>query len=172
MAQRSGQSITIQHGMVVERQNVDLNAAAGGGALIGGLAGFAASSGRRSSRRARDALIGSAIGGAVSAGAQGSRQGVQYTVDTGNGKVIVVSDQTEIQIGDCVAVENAGTGAANIRRASKALCEGSGDVQEEVQEELNDDAEECLEAKEKVLAADTDEALEQAIRTARILCDD
>src|SRR5690606_18705616 len=122
-AQRAGQSISIQHGVVVERQDVELGSAAGGGALVGGLAGFATSSGRSSSRRVRDALIGSAIGGAVSSGAQGSRQGVQYTVDTGSGQVIVVSDQTEIDIGDCVAIENAGTGAANIRRASMALCE-------------------------------------------------
>ncbi|HEU4620473.1 MAG TPA: hypothetical protein VFV10_20735, partial [Gammaproteobacteria bacterium] len=162
---------SIQHGVVVETKSVELGSAAGGGALVGGLAGFATSSGRNSSRRVRDALIGSAIGGAVSSNAQGNRKGVQYTVDTGNGKVIVVSDQTQIEIGDCVAVENAGTGAANIRRASMALCEGP-NVQEAVQTELNEDAEACLMAKDKMLTAETDEALQQAIRTARILCDD
>src|SRR5690606_14410751 len=70
LAQRAGQSISIQHGVVVETEPVELGSAAGSGALVGGLAGFATSSGRRSSRRVRDALIGSAIGGAVS-GAQG-----------------------------------------------------------------------------------------------------
>jgi len=172
IAQRAGQSISIQHGVVTERQDVELGAQAGGGALVGGLAGFATSSDRRASRRVRDALIGSAIGGAVSAGAQGSRQGVQYTVDTGNGQIVVVSDQTEIDIGDCVAVENAGTGAANIRRASMALCESSDDVGETVLAELNEDAMACLDAKNAMLEAETDDALEQAIRTARILCDD
>jgi len=170
-AQRAGQSITIQHGVVVETQRVDLGSEAGSGALVGGLAGFATSSGRRSSRRVRDALIGTAIGGAVSSGAQGRREGVQYTVDTGTGQVVVISDQTEIDIGDCVAVENAGTGAANIRRVSTALCEGPDDVPETVVAELNEDAEDCLAAKDRVLAAETDEALEEAIRTARILCD-
>src|SRR5690606_33729595 len=38
-AQRSGQSISIQYGVVAERENVELSAAAGGGALGGGLAG-------------------------------------------------------------------------------------------------------------------------------------
>lgn len=170
-AQRAGQSISIQHGVVVEAEKVDLASAAGGGALVGGLAGFATSSGRSSSRRVRDALIGTAVGGAV-AGGRGGGQGVQYTVDTGSGRVVVVSDQTQIAVGDCVAVENAGTGAANIRRVSSALCESANDVHETVVAELNEDATECLEAKERVLAAETDEALGEAIRTARILCDD
>jgi len=170
-AQRSGQSISIQYGVVAERENVELSSAAGGGALVGGLAGFATSSGRSSSRRVRDALIGSAIGGAASAAGQGSRQGVQYTVDTSSGQVVVVSDQTEIDIGDCVAIENAGTGAANIRRASMALCESAGNVPEPVVAELNEDAEDCLTAKNRVLEAETDEEIDEAIRTARILCD-
>src|SRR5688572_17704173 len=48
-AQRSGQSIQIQHGTVVEAKSVDLDAQAGQGAAMGGLAGYAISSGRSSS---------------------------------------------------------------------------------------------------------------------------
>ena len=56
-AQRAGQSVAIQHGTVVEARSVDLEAEAGRGAMMGGLAGYAISSGRSSSRRARNAKI-------------------------------------------------------------------------------------------------------------------
>ncbi|HEY3517538.1 MAG TPA: hypothetical protein VGL98_10870 [Gammaproteobacteria bacterium] len=169
-AQRSGQSIAIQHGTVVEARSVDLEAQAGQGAAMGGLAGYAISSGRSSSRRARNAILGTAIGAATASGTQ-RRQGMQYTVDTGSGQVMIVSDQSEIAVGDCVAVENAGTGAANIRRASSALCESPDALSAATEENLQEEAADCLAAKDAVLAADTDEDVAAAIRTARIACD-
>src|SRR5688572_16037623 len=78
-AQRSGQSIQIQHGTVVEAKSVDLDAQAGQGAAMGGLAGYAISSGRSSSTRARNAILGTAIGAATSSSTQ-RRRGMQYTV--------------------------------------------------------------------------------------------
>jgi len=168
-AQRAGSSIAIQHGVVVEAKSVEMDGAGGTGALVGGLVGYATSSGR-SSRRVRDALIGSAVGGGVAAGTRGARQGMQYRVETASGEIVVVSDQTEIDIGDCVTVENAGTGAANIRRASMALCEQPGEVDQAVAAELQHDAEDCLAAKDEMLSAESDDALEQAVRRARILC--
>lgn len=95
---------------------------------------------------------------------------MQYTVDTGSGKVVIVSDQSQIAIGDCVAVENAGTGSANIRRASSALCE-SPEVTAATEENLQEEAADCVAAKDAVLAADTDEDVAAAIRAARIACD-
>lgn len=169
-AQRSGQNVTIQHGIVTEARSVDLEAEAGKGAAMGGLAGYAISSGRRSSTRARNAILGTAIGAAASS--SGSRpRGMQYTVNTGSGMIVVVSDQREISIGDCVSVENAGTGAANIRRASAALCESEEPVAAAVEENLQEEAADCLAAKDAVLEADTDEDVAKAIRTARIACD-
>ncbi|NND56924.1 MAG: hypothetical protein HKN57_06710, partial [Xanthomonadales bacterium] len=54
-AQRSGQSMSVQTGVVVAAQAVNLQSAAGRGALVGGIAGYATSSSRRSSsRRARN----------------------------------------------------------------------------------------------------------------------
>jgi outer membrane lipoprotein SlyB len=168
--QRSGQSISIQHGVVVEARSVDLEAQAGQGAAMGGLAGYAISSGRSSSRRARNAILGTAIGAAASSAGQ-RRQGMQYTVDTGSGEIMIVSDQSEIAVGDCVAVENAGTGAANIRRASSALCESPEPLTAATEENLQEEAADCLAAKDAVLAADTDEDVAAAIRAARIACD-
>src|SRR5215510_7869181 len=120
-AQRAGQSVAIKHGIVTDARSVNLEGEAGRGALVGGLAGAALSGNRSSSTRARNAILSTAAGAAVS-GSQ-RRSGMQFTVDTGGGTVTIVSDQREIAVGDCVAVENAGTGSANIRRASSALCE-------------------------------------------------
>jgi len=169
-AQRSGQSVAIQHGTVVDARSVDLQAEAGRGAMMGGLAGYAMSSGRSSSRRARNAILGTAIGAGVSSAAGSGSQGMQYTVDTGSGKVVIVSDQSQIAVGDCVAVENAGTGSANIRRASPALCE-SPEVTAATEQNLQEEAADCVAAKDAVLAADTDEDVAAAIRAARIACD-
>jgi hypothetical protein len=170
-AQRSGQSVAIQHGTVIEARSVDLEAEAGRGAMMGGLAGYAMSSGRSSSRRARNAILGTAIGAGVSSAAGSGRQGMQYTVDTGSGKVVIVSDQSQIAVGDCVAVENAGTGAANIRRASSALCESPEALTAATEQNLQEEAADCVAAKDAVLAADTDEGVAAAIRAARIACD-
>jgi hypothetical protein len=167
-AQRAGQSVSIQHGIVTEARSVDLEGEAGRGALVGGLAGAALSGGRSSSTRARNAILGTAAGAAVSSSQR--KQGMQFIVDTGAGTVTIVSDQREIAIGDCVAVENAGTGSANIRRASSALCE-SPEVSAATEENLQEEAADCVAAKDAVLAADTDEAVAAAIRTARIACD-
>ena len=166
-AQRAGQNVTIQHGVVTEATSVDLEAAAGRGAAMGGLAGAAL--GRNSSRRARNAILGTAIGAAASSGSRAT--GMQYTVDTGAGMIMIVSDQRDIKVGDCVSVENAGTGGANIRRAASALCESDEPLSAAVQEDLQEEAADCLAAKDAVLGAESDEDIASAIRTARIVCD-
>jgi hypothetical protein len=169
LAQNAGERVAIQHGTVIDARNVDLEAEAGRGALVGGLAGYAISSGRSASRRARNAILGTAGGaGASAAGQRG--QGMQYTVDTGAGKIAIVSDQSQIAVGDCVAVENAGTGSANIRRASSALCE-SRSVTAATEQKLQREAEDCVAAKDAALAADSDAEVAAAIRAARIACD-
>jgi hypothetical protein len=167
-AQRAGQSVSIKHGIVTDAREVDLEGEAGRGALVGGLAGAALSGGRSSSTRARNAILGTAAGAAASSSRRTS--GMQFTVDTGAGTVTIVSDQREIAVGDCVAVENAGTGSANIRRASSALCE-SPEVTAATEENLQEEAADCVAAKDAVLAADTDEDVAAAIRAARIACD-
>jgi outer membrane lipoprotein SlyB len=171
-AQRAGQSISIQHGVVTDVRSVDLQAEgnAAGGALIGGIAGYALSGGRRNAVRNRNAILGTAIG-AAAASAGPRRTGMQYTVSTASGTIVVVSDQREIRIGDCVTVENAGTGAANIRRASPALCESPDPLTSATEQHLQNDAADCLAAKDAVLAAESDEDVARAIRAARIACD-
>ena len=175
-AQRSGQSMSIQTGVVISSQAVNLQSAAGRGAAIGGVVGFATTSSRQSSsRRARNTMIGATTGALLTRSAQGSLNGRQYTVETGPGsRITVVTDQTEVRVGDCVNVEQAGSGTTNVRRVSASLCEAvfNNQVDTEVQAYLAEDADRCLQAKDRMMDAETDEAFEIAMRRVKFLCDD
>lgn len=172
-AQRAGQSVSIQTGRVLGAEAVNLQSAAGRGALVGGTLGYAlTSSGQRSSRRARNTIIGAAAGGLLTSRAEGDLNGMQYTVEVASGaRITVVTDQTGIKIGDCVNVEQAGSGTANVRRVSSALCD-SPSVPADITAEYQEEADRCLQAKDRLLDAETDSEIEAAIRRVDILCDD
>ena len=175
-AQRSGQSMSIQTGIVVATQAVNLQSAAGRGAVVGGVVGYATTSSRQSSsRRARNTAIGAGTGALIARRAQGSLDGMQYTIETGPGsRIVVVTDQTQVRVGDCVNVEQAGSGTANVRRVSESLCDAVFDnqVDEELQTYMNREADACLQAKDRMMAAETDEAFDIAVRRVDFFCDD
>ena len=173
LAQRAGQMATIRYGTVVGMQTVDLNNAdAAKGALVGGAFGAALTkSSKSSSRRRRNAAIGAVVGGA--AGAANRQTGRRYSVRTNEGTVIqIVTEQTEIRVDDCVIIEEAG-GSANIRRAALSACDvASQSVMNDpdVRAELQEEAAECVAAKEGLINAETDEQMEFAVRKIQILC--
>jgi len=175
-AQRSGQSMTVQTGVVIAAQAVNLQSAAGRGAAVGGVVGLATTSRNRStSRRIRNTAIGAGTGALIARSAEGNLDGMQYTVEVGPGsRITVVTDQTQIRVGDCVNVEQAGSGTANVRRVSEALCEAAfaNQVDEELQTYMTREADMCLQAKERLMEAETDEAFETAMRRVKFLCDD
>ena len=174
-AQRSGQSMSIQTGVVIAAQAVDLQSAAGRGAAIGGVVGLAATSSNRStSRRIRNTAIGAGTGALIARGAQGNLDGMQYTIETGPGsQIVVVTDQTQVRVGDCVNVEQASGGTANVRRVADALCEAafSNSVDEDLHTYMQYEADMCQNAKERLMKAETDEAFEVAMRRVNFLCD-
>ncbi len=175
-AQRSGQSMSIQTGIVIATQAVNLQSAAGRGALVGGVVGYATTSSRQSSsRRARNTAIGAGTGALIARRAQGSLDGMQYTIETGPGsRIVVVTDQTQIRVGDCVNVEQAGSGTANVRRVSESLCDAVFDkqVDEELQAYMTREADACLQAKDRMMDAESDDAFEVAMRRVNFFCDD
>ena len=173
-AQRAGQS-TVRTGVVSGMRSVDLNDGnALGGALVGGAFGAALTrSSKGSSRRDRNAAIGAVLGGA--AAASKTRPGRVYTVTTNEGTTIqIATEQTEIRIDDCVFIEESG-GTANIRRAPVTACEpASADVMNDpdIVEELMEEASECAAAKQQLVDADSDEAIDRAVRKVKLLCYD
>lgn len=173
-AQRKGQNVSVQYGTVIQKEQVDLNSGAvPRGAVVGGALGLASASGKSSKKKARNALIGAAAGGAIASSSQGSTRGMLYTIDLGsNGMAQVVTDQTEIVRGDCVALEKAGE-TANVRRISSAYCEPSNAAAvAAVAEDDAEDADECYEAKQLVVNSTTAEEFEFAKAKMTLLCDD
>ena len=174
-AQRAGQSVTVRTGTVTAMKSVDLNDGnALGGALVGGAFGAALTrSSKSSSRRNRNAAIGAVLGGASAASK--TRPGRVYTVTTNEGTAIqIATEQTEIRVDDCVFVEESG-GTANIRRAPATACDpASQDVMKDaaIIEEMQEEASECAAAKQELVDADSDDAIDRAVRKVKLLCYD
>lgn len=172
IAQKSGQSIQIQYGVVVAESYVQEKSNAGKGALVGGAIGLYTGKGKSSGTKFRRTAAGAATGAAVTSAAQGDREARQYEVKTSSGVVVIISDQTEIQVDDCVIVENPGTSNANIRRVADTYCDpASAEVVASLQDEAQEEAQECVDAKQELSAAADDVAVDRALRKISILCD-
>ena len=174
LAQKAGQSVTIQYGKVTGLSEVDLKSGAvPAGAVVGGALGLASAGGKSSSKKARNTLVGAAAGSAIAGASQGSQKGMLYQVEVGAGQVIkVVSDQREIRSGDCVSVEQSGD-TANIRRVSPSYCDKANEAAvAAVSNEARKDAEECAAAKQQLVDSKTTQEADLAGRKISLLCND
>lgn len=172
-SQRAGQSARISVGIVERAESLQLESQAGRGALVGGALGWGLARNQSSGRQAAAALGGAALGGGSANRRQGDRSARQYTIRVADGKVIqVVTDQTEIRIGDCVLVEET-SNSANVRRKDPAMCQPATEqVMAQVEDDLQQDASRCDGAKERLFAATTTEEVEVARQVMEILCND
>ena len=174
-AQRAGQASSVLTGTVTGAQSVDLNDSnAIKGALVGGAFGAAlTSSNKGSSRKKRNAAIGAVVGGARQSNK--TAPGSLYTVTIADASTVqVATEQTEIRVGDCVYVEQSGS-SANIRRAPDAACAPAAqEVMQDpaMQAEMQEEASECVAAKQELIDAETDEATDRAIMKVQLLCYD
>ena len=169
VAQKKGANATVTLGIVQQAERITIKSTGGGkGAAVGGTLGYASGSSKSKSRR--NALIGGAAGAALSS--SGDSEGMQYTVQVSDSSVIVVvSDQTEIQIGDCVSVEQSGD-YANLRRQDPLACDpAAAAALADVEDQLVDNANACAQVKQEVLAATTPDEIEVARMKAEILCE-
>lgn len=172
LAQKSGQSMQIQYGVVVASSYVQEQSNAGKGALLGGAIGLYAGKGKSSGTKFRRTAAGAAVGGGAASAAQGNRDARQYEVRTNSGVVVIISDQTEIQVDDCVIVENPGTTNANIRRVATTFCDpASAEVVADLQEEVEEEANECAAAKMELTNASSEQEIDAILRKVSILCD-
>lgn len=166
---RVGQRANIQFGTVRQVEEVRLQSDAAAGALIGGTIGLIASGGSRTAPR--NAILGAAVGAGATAVAQGNRTGIAYTVAMLDGSTVrIISDQSEIRVGDCVAIERVGE-TNNIRREPSAYC--ARDNQQAVATVRNETeaaAARCEAAKEELVRASTAEAVDTAGRKVNLLC--
>jgi hypothetical protein len=169
-AQKKGQSAKIYHGVVVKSERVDLSDdKTTKGAKVGGTVGLI-SGGSSGYKRRRNAAIGAASGAVLGAAGSTQQMGMMYTVETAGGAVKIVTDQTEIHMGDCVMVEETSQGA-NIRRADPAVCmPESKDAVAGLEDEFQEEAAECAAAKQELAAAKTDAEVDRALMKIDILC--
>jgi hypothetical protein len=168
-APRVGQRTTIQFGTVRNVEQVNLQSDVAAGALVGGTIGLVASGGSRTAPR--NAILGAAVGAAATSAAQGNRTGIAYTVQMLDGSVIrIISDQREIRVGDCVAIERAGE-TNNIRREHPAFCASQNQpAVRAIQPDIEAAAARCQAAKEELVNATTPEAVDLATRKVELLC--
>ncbi len=171
-AQRRGDNTRVTLGIIEGAQKVEFDSGAGKGALLGGALGWALARNQSSGTQAAAAAAGAGLGAASQHSRHGGT-GMQYTVRTGSGSLItVVTDQTEVRIGDCVSVEETGD-VANVRRVDNDLCApASPEVVEVASEELAEDADSCHRAKERLFDATTPQEVEVARQIMEAFCND
>ncbi len=170
-AQKKGQSAKIQHGVVVKAERVDLTDSKNTqGALVGGTIGLVASSGKSGKTKRRNTALSAAAGGLIGSARSTTQMGMMYTVEIAGGTVKVVTDQTEIHMGDCVVVEETSQGT-NLRRVNAEVCNpAAAEVVAELQDEFVEEAEECAMARKELAAAKTDAEFDRALMKMDILC--
>jgi outer membrane lipoprotein SlyB len=145
-----------------------------GGAIVGGAIGAAAGSGRSGSNRALGGL-GGAFAGQQIGRLTTQRQAFEYTILVDGARTIrVVTDQSGKRVGDCVSVEQGSFN--NLRLVADAKCAppprpaaAPAPVAKPTQADIRQ-ADACIQAKEQLLAAETDETFDRAERRVRLLC--
>ena len=156
--------VTIDYGVVTIVDQVEEDDNVGSGALVGGLMGAVV--GRRKVGLNPGVIAGAATGAAIDAADKDSHW--RYTVELNDGDVVAVDTEQEgIYVGQCVSVERGS--AANIRPVSSTHCE---DKTEVPPPHHTDMASQCNLAKQELLAAEADEAIDAAIKKVRVLCED
>jgi uncharacterized protein YcfJ len=170
-AQKKGQSAKIQHGVVVKAERVDLtDSKTTQGALVGGTIGLVASSGKSGKTKRRNTALSAVAGGLIGSARSTTQMGMMYTVEIAGGAVKVVTDQTEIHMGDCVVVEETSQGT-NLRRVNAEVCNpAAAEVVAELADEFQEEAEECATARKELAAAKTDAEFDRALMKVDILC--
>ena len=166
---RVGQRTHVQFGTVTNVEQVNLQSDVPAGALIGGTLGLMTGAG--SGNAPRNAIVGAALGAGATAAIQGNRTGIAYTVRMLDGSTIrIISDQSEIHVGDCVAIERAAD-TNNIRREHPSFCAAPNQqAVQAIQQQTEAAAQHCLAAKEELVRATTPEEVNLATAKVNLLC--
>jgi hypothetical protein len=115
-------------------------------------------------------VIGAAAGAAIGAASSNDNKGILYDINTGTGVVQVVTDQTEIRVDDCVAVEQA-KDTTNLRRVSVDHCsQASAGNAASAADESSKGMDPCQAAKQELLNAKTTEQVDLAKTKIETLC--
>jgi outer membrane lipoprotein SlyB len=160
---------------LVTEQN---RAAQTGGAVLGGALGAASASNRSSGTAALRAGAG-VLGGQAIGRIATQRQAFEYTILIGGTSTItMVTDEAGLRVGDCVAVERGRFN--NLRLVDDSRCAprqtqataAPKTPPPAVTPAAQREADACVQEKDLLLQAETDEAFDRAYRRVRLLCQD
>jgi len=162
--------ITVAYGTVQNVQQVQMKPSYAEGSLIGGALGLLAASHYSTGSQVLGAAAGAGLGAMVAKETAGTAN--QYTVLLVGGKTVsVVTDQTAIEAGDCVSVEQGEH--TNIRRVSAAMCNTppSHPAYPDMHSSVQRDSADCATAKQQLLKATTEQETNIAYKKMQALCD-
>jgi outer membrane lipoprotein SlyB len=165
--------VSVAYGSItgVNQQEKDTSGGKTGGALVGGLVGLYTGKGKSTSNKALRTLGGAAVGSAAG-GTMARGTELVYTVSLVNGGTVrIIMDSGNFRSGDCVAVEQGGA-SANMRRVSDEFCRNNASVPQQYKTEHVNEADECAQAKQQLLDAQTEDAIKAAQMKMNILCQD
>lgn len=162
---QAASAVQIDYGVVDSVGTTTKDSKHAGGALAGGIIGGLIGPRRhRGLRIVAGAGIGSAVQGSATSGTL-----QEYSVNLNSGsQVIINTEQQDIRSGDCVSIEQGDH--ANIRRVSSYHCETKN--QSEFPQHHQEAADNCQLAKNELTKAETDQAITNAAKKIRILCED
>ena len=167
-------TIAVNYGTVSSVTPVQLQSNATRNATIGGLAGLLTQARGSGTERLAGAAIGAAIGGLGTKAAEGDNMANSFVVDLNRGGTVkVVTEQTNIVVGDCVSVE---TGRhTNLRRVSPVQCNPPRQPHPTIDQQISGneqgEANACHRAKEALLNATEESEVNARIRQVQVLCD-
>jgi outer membrane lipoprotein SlyB len=165
--------VSVAYGTItgVNQQEKDTSGGKTGGAVVGGLLGLYSGKGKSSSNKALRTLGGAAVGSAAG-GVMARGNEMVYTVSlVKGGTVRIIMDSGNFHGGDCVAVEQGGA-SANLRRVSEEFCSHNASVPQQYKSEHEKEADECAQAKQQLLEAQTEDTIKAAQMKMNILCQD
>ncbi len=164
-------TMQISYGVIVDVEDINLQSEAGKKAAIGGLWGLAGNAGGNREDMARGAAGGALLKGLTTKIQEGSSRAWGYTVKQDNGQVIkVISDNSHLKTGECAVIETGET--TNIRHVAEQMCQAnlSDETKQLADQSHQGDADECHQAKQALLMAETEESLNRAKMKVEVLC--
>jgi len=163
--------IKIDYGVIKTAEPVTLKSEAGKTAAIGGLWGLVGGSDGNRNDMIGGAAVGALLMGLTTKIAEGTREASAYEVEKEDGTIIkVIIDDKDILVGDCVAVESGKM--TNLRKVADDLCgaQVATKADREIASEMAEDAQYCLSAKQQLLEAKTEEAVNSALKKVNVFC--
>ena len=162
--------IAVAYGTVESVQQEQMKPAYAEGSIIGGALGLLASSHYSAGSQVLGAAAGAGLGALVSKETAGTAN--RFTIGLVNGTTVsVVTDQKDIDAGDCVSVEQGDH--ANIRRVSSSYCNtpASHPAYPDMHAHVTRISADCAAAKQQLLKATTEQETNIAYKKMQALCD-